>query len=226
MRLQLQRLLLASLLAGSLLACGGRAPAPVVDTSAAVAGSAPAPRTPEKLPSRFDPTTSDAAAWMEAAAGEARGASTARAAVEGLYRTHAARRASGIPRGEDIPDYRRWLSARLVRGFAEGALERDKAIAEEPDAKPPYIEGDMFSSLFEGATAFELLPQAQESAGRTTFAVRFSYKDRSGQSNWTDRVVAIREDGRWVVDDVLYGGDWDFAAHGRLSDALPAGKNR
>lgn len=154
--------------------------------------------------------------------GETRGASLARDAVEGLYRTHVERGASGIPRGEDIAAYRGWLSARIAQGFARGALERDKAIAEYPDMKPPYIEGDMFSSLFEGATSFEVLPQAEKSAELATFAVRFSYKDGSGQSDWTDRVVAIREDGRWVVDDVLYGGDWGFAAHGSLSQSLPA----
>ncbi|GHC08462.1 hypothetical protein GCM10010080_24270 [Thermomonas carbonis] len=153
---------------------------------------------------------------------EMRGAASARAAVEGFYRMHVARSASGIPDGKDIDAYRRWLSASIVQGFALGALERDKAIAENPDMKPPYIEGDMFSSLFEGLTSFEVLPQAEQSGERATFAMRFSYKDRSGQSDWTDRVVVIREDGRWVVDDVLYGGDWGFAAQGSLSTSLPA----
>jgi hypothetical protein len=30
----------------------------------------------------------------------------------------------------------------------------------------------------------------------------------------------LREDGRWKLDDVEYGGSWDFASRGRLSDSL------
>jgi hypothetical protein len=38
---------------------------------------------------------------------------------------------------------------------------------------------------------------------------------------WTDTVRLVREDGAWRIDDVAYGGQWDFANTGTLRESLP-----
>lgn len=184
--------------------------------------SVPPPPAWVAHPRKFDRATSDAQDWTKFAENEPRGASSPREAADGLYRTIVERNAAGIPSGKDIPAYRRWLSQRLLRGFFEGAIERDKFIAQDTDMKPPYVDGDMFTSLFEGPTGFKVLRQIPESPDRVRFDIQLEYKDRTGSSNWVDHAIAIRENERWVIDDIEYGGDWDFATHGRLSEQLPA----
>ena len=40
---------------------------------------------------------------------------------------------------------------------------------------------------------------------------------------WKDRVVLTRVNGRYVIDDVEYAGDWAFANKGTLRESLVAG---
>jgi len=39
---------------------------------------------------------------------------------------------------------------------------------------------------------------------------------------WQDRLLLLCEGGRWRVEDVRFGGDWDFANRGSLRQALDA----
>jgi hypothetical protein len=38
--------------------------------------------------------------------------------------------------------------------------------------------------------------------------------------DWTDTVVLVKTPAGWRVDDIGYGGNWDFGNHGRLTDSL------
>jgi hypothetical protein len=141
-------------------------------------------------------------------------------AAQAFYRMHLELKASGLPVGEDLARYRPMLSRRLLALMAPAARERDRMIAQEPGLKPPYIEGDLFTSAFEGASAFKLGKRSVLGPDRESFEIELSYTQAGAGSHWKDRVQMLREDGRWKLDDVEYGGDWDFAAHGRLSDTL------
>jgi len=37
---------------------------------------------------------------------------------------------------------------------------------------------------------------------------------------WTDLVLVVREHGRFVIEDIVYGGNWDFANTGTLRSSL------
>ncbi len=41
---------------------------------------------------------------------------------------------------------------------------------------------------------------------------------------WTDAVIVIKEDGRFVVDDMEFLGDWPYDNHGLLSKGIEATK--
>ncbi len=91
-----------------------------------------------------------------------------------------------------------------------------------PTDKPPLVDGDLFSSLFEGATGGE--------AGEVTMAgneARVQWNatnDGAGFGGkavrWSDVFVLRRSGGSWRIADVEYGGGWDFAPRGHLADAL------
>ena len=182
----------------------------------------PPPPPPPPPPSIFDPSKSDAVAWLAELPREQRGASSAKGAVEGLFQTHIERKQSGVPWGEAVPAYRRWLSSRLREGMAAAALERDRMIAEHPGAKPPHVEGDRFSGFENGPTGFEVKRRIASENGRVVFEVRLWEVYRDETYEHAERVVAAREAGRWVVEDIIFSGEPDGQPDHRLSDSLPS----
>ena len=136
---------------------------------------------------------------------------------------------NGVPSREELEDFRTLLSDRL-RAQLVAALEyRDKFIREhaaEPtsdgsppsEEKPPFVDGSYFTSLFEGLTTFEVLRTAA-AGDEWHVTVRFRYGD-DRPTEWHDTIVVVREHGRFVIDDVIYGGAGEFNPTGRLSDQL------
>jgi hypothetical protein len=151
-------------------------------------------------------------------------------AVRALYAELMDRRVSGAPTEDQLVALRPLISTELHDLLREARRLRDDEADAHPDEKPPFAEGDLFTSLFEGATGFEIIGDegGRDGAGRDgaggddlhRIPVRFSYGRETPAFVWTDTVVVLRERGRWVVGDVRYGGAWDFANGGGLVDGL------
>ncbi|WP_139178823.1 hypothetical protein PRJ39_07095 [Lysobacter enzymogenes] len=144
-------------------------------------------------------------------------------AVRGFYDLHMQLHASGLPVGEDLARYRPYLSRHLLARMAPAARERDRMIAEQPGLKPPYLEGDMFTGLGEGATGYRVGARTALGPGRERVELEFVYDRSEPPVRWRGRALMLREDGRWKLDDVEYG-DFDagttgeFVRSGRLAD--------
>lgn len=67
--------------------------------------------------------------------------------------------------------------------------------------KPLMIEGDIYTSLYEGATSYETghIEKVSDQIKATVKFINEPYKQ-----NWSDTVVLIKEDGSWKIDNVLY----------------------
>ena len=88
---------------------------------------------------------------------------------------------------------------------------------------PPLVQGDIFTSMFEGATDFALGPcEIKGDAALCSVNLAYGRQRMESESKWTDQVYLVRENGAWRVDDVGYGGKWDFARRGRLRESLKA----
>ena len=134
-------------------------------------------------------------------------------AVRNFYTTYLKHRSGGLPDGRELERLRPMLSARLYDSIVAALRYQDSYKKKNPDDKPPFVDGDYFSSLFEGPSSFKV--------GETTndgVRVNFAYED----ARWTDTVVVIQEQGRYVVDDVIFSGVGEFNPAGRLSERLQA----
>jgi hypothetical protein len=108
-------------------------------------------------------------------------------------------------------------SLRAGIGFGRFASIAD---ARRADEKPAFVEGDLFSSLFEGATG--LTASAPVARGDVQLVpVTFTTDQEKPAVSWMDTVVVRKENGRWLVHDVRYGGTWAFANKGSLLRSLP-----
>lgn len=141
--------------------------------------------------------------------------------VIGFYHTYLAFHRSGLPDKRELAALSSFLSERL-RARVVAAQEFQRAfIARYPDEKPPWVEGDLFSSLFEGPTEFAI-ESVTATGERSTVVVGFSYRGPAAGDfvRWTDTVVVTREKGQWRIDDLEYHGNWAFRPGNRLSEVL------
>lgn len=132
--------------------------------------------------------------------------------------------AAGISRGGGIPDAGArirlgpLLTSRLGQSLAAAAAAQARFMAKHKDS-PPLIEGDIFSSLFEGPTAWKV-GACSGDAKIARCVVSLSRQD-PGQKpvGWTDTLVLANENG-WKVDDVAYDANFAFGNTGTLNDML------
>jgi hypothetical protein len=139
-----------------------------------------------------------------------------RQAAIGFYAT-ILQGSSGIPDAAARTRLRPMITPALDKLMADAASAESRFMSANKGA-PPLMEGDIFASLFEGATSFAV-GDCDATAGRCTVAL--TYDDKSGKpTRWTDTLYLLNTAAGWRVDDIGYGGTWAFANKGRLSDTL------
>jgi hypothetical protein len=115
---------------------------------------------------------------------------------------------SGLPDDAEMRRLRPYLSRALRSLFARAQKEQASAMREHPDEKPPFVDGCLFSCMFEGPKQFKV--------GRPRVSGRFAYvaieqsSEPEASAKWTDTLVLVKERGRWLVWDVRMGCTWDF----------------
>lgn len=117
-----------------------------------------------------------------------------------------------------VPELREAFEA--ARAWQRGEIERMQR--EGSEDKPPFVEGDLFSSLFEGAESSRVLSLSGDDA-RSVAVVERGYGSGGDRVVWRDRAILRRSGERWLLVDIEYGGDWAFQAGTRsLAQTLKA----
>jgi len=139
-----------------------------------------------------------------------------------FYRVYLEARVSGVPQAKTLARFAPVISPSLLQLLQKAEAAEKHYARVTANAVPPLVEGDLFTSLFEGAQSFVLQECHRGTAGGAACTVELRYADAAGKAptRWTDKVFLIRHDRRWVVDDIEYGGDWQFMHKGRLREIL------
>jgi hypothetical protein len=142
------------------------------------------------------------------------------AAAEGFYGVYKGFHPSdGIPDPAGRAKYQPYVSGTLAT-LLEQAGSAEAAFSAKNKGAPPLIEGDIFTSLFEGATTVSI-GACTGDARHGQCAVALSHAaSRDKPVSWTDTVYLVNTPAGWRVDDIGYGGGWDFGNKGRLSQTL------
>jgi hypothetical protein len=142
------------------------------------------------------------------------------AAAEGFYGVYKTFHPSdGIPDAKDRAKYAPYLSPKLDTLLQQAGDAQAAFLAKHKDS-PPMVEGDLFSSLFEGATAASI-GACTGDAQKGQCAADLRYEEPGQKPTiWTDTVYLVNTPQGWRVDDIGYGGNWAFGNKGRLSETL------
>ena len=138
------------------------------------------------------------------------------ATVTRFYERYVALKVDGLPSPAQQRELAPFLSRRLLRLLDDARAHQQKQAKAHPDEKPPWADGCLFASLFEGPKTAEVERSERKAAEQWHVVVRFAHDE----ARWQDTVVVTREAGRTVIDDVLLGGAGAFNPSGRLSESL------
>lgn len=159
---------------------------------------------------------------------QAQMASDPAAAINAFYAVYASQQAQGggIPDATGRVRYGPVLSPRLNKQLTAAAASQVRLTAKVRNAVPPMLEGDIFSSLFEGATAWKV-GACQGDAKSARCPVALTYTPAPSPSpgaakpaNWHDTILLVNTPQGWKVDDVIYDAGFAFGNTGRLSAML------
>ena len=140
------------------------------------------------------------------------------AVVEGFYAQLLSLPISGAPDSEQVARITPLFSDSLIAELQRARRISDSARTAYPDEKPPFAEGDLFTSLFEGPTSFFVM--GTRDGPPTAVLVHFEHREGNTSVNWVDTIYVAPHDQSWVITDVAYGGTWPMANKGRLSTNL------
>ncbi|MDB5739835.1 MAG: hypothetical protein JWP16_875 [Alphaproteobacteria bacterium] len=150
------------------------------------------------------------------------------AAANAFYAVYAAQhvQGGGIPDATGRLRYSAVLTPRLNRQVADAAAAQARLSAKVRNAVPPMLEGDIFSSLFEGATAWQVgACTVAGQAARCPVALTHDVPPAAGRkpekpAHWNDVLVLANTPAGWKVDDVSYDAGFAFGNTGKLSEML------
>jgi hypothetical protein len=150
------------------------------------------------------------------------------ALVRSLYTEVVARHPLGISIGGDMKVFAPYLSKALLHriDLADACLDDWYRQNPDPNSKPPGLEDGLFTGadLRAEPHAYRIERVQTSKDGSIRVYVKLTHNE-PGESPWTWRVAAIlvREDGHFVVDDVIYLKDSPQDVEYDLSEYLSQG---
>ena len=150
---------------------------------------------------------------------------TPEAAAKAFYQVYARAHVMDIPDKKHQSVWKPVLSDNLLRLIALGDEgEKRWADKNKKEPSPPLFEGDLFSSMVEGGAKFD--GAACETKGEASvcmIALHVIGKNKEGKREtfrWHDKLYLVHTAAGWRVDDLEYGGTWEFKPKGKMSDQL------
>jgi hypothetical protein len=145
----------------------------------------------------------------------ARPASTPEAAVVQFYTVLDALGIRRVPDATQRASLREFVTPALLEALAAADRARRTAEAAAPNEKPPFADGDPFSSLFEGRTSQRVL--STTARGDTSLVLTaFTNDDQKPPVSWQDTILVVQRNGKPVIADIRYGTTWEFGYRGSL----------
>jgi hypothetical protein len=154
----------------------------------------------------------------------------AEAMVRSLYREVISRHQLGIQSDAKMQIFRPYLSKALLHriDLAIACSEDWDRQNPDPNLKPElaWLELGLFTGVNERASprAFHIERAQSEGDGSFRVYVRLTWgAPPDGPVIWRVAAIVVRQDGRFVVDDVIYLKDEELEIESRLSEWLTAG---
>jgi hypothetical protein len=142
--------------------------------------------------------------------------------VSSFYKTILKFKDGGVPSRKNIDKLSPFISVEFRNLLLDARSAEDKHFKKTNNSEPPLVEGSLFYSLFEGADKYSCIKPKPDKEP-VSYLINLEYRDPYGKheiAKWQDRAILIKENNKWVVDDLELLGKWQFGAKGKLSEIL------
>ncbi|WP_034298374.1 DUF3828 domain-containing protein [Herbaspirillum sp. RV1423] len=141
--------------------------------------------------------------------------------ISGFYQQHLKTHSPGIPGADELKQLQPFVSQALFKLLSQASETEAKYHAAATEPVPPLIDGDLFTSLFEGATSFKL-DSCESEDNRASCHVRFTHAGGNGgdDEKWKDKLLLVKENNQWRIDDIEFLGSGQSSQREYLSDTL------
>ncbi len=156
--------------------------------------------------------------WGESVSAQTSTSSPTKAAAT-FYRTYLRLQIRGLPNDKQLKALSPLITKDLKELLESARKTQATFIKLHPDEKPPWADGDIFTSLFEGAQSFRV-GRAAVSGDQTEVPVQLVYRSGGSTTRWSDVLVLVRSGKRWLVRDILLKGEWAFKTGSSLRAIL------
>jgi hypothetical protein len=132
----------------------------------------------------------------------------------------------GIPGAKERAELSPLVTKRFMNLLVDASQAMECDLKASGGQVPPPSEGDLFVSLFEGATSADEIAVVEATKDRATYSVSWSFKDplpgreREAPAKWKDNILLENISGRWLIDDFSHEGTWGFMTKGSVSKHL------
>lgn len=139
--------------------------------------------------------------------------------IGAFYAIHLKANAPGLPPADELKQYQPLFSQPLYALLTQAEAAETRYHAAAGNQAPPLIEGDLFTSLYEGATSFSV-KSCDTDDQRASCQVAFQYKKDGAEESWNDKLLLVREEQHWRIDDIEFIGNDQSSQREYLTDTL------
>ncbi|MFJ3058636.1 DUF3828 domain-containing protein [Herbaspirillum sp. NPDC087042] len=139
--------------------------------------------------------------------------------VGNFYRIHLQIHAPGLPSADELKQFEPLLSHALYTLLTETEAADTRYHAALGNQAAPLIDGDLFTSLYEGATSFAV-QSCDSDAQRASCQVALRYRKDGADESWNDKILLVLEGQQWRIDDIEFIGNDQSSQREYLSDTL------
>jgi hypothetical protein len=150
-------------------------------------------------------------------------AASARATVDRFLEFYFNRYGSGLPNDAERAALGPMVTPAFGAALDAAARAERCHRARTGGTEPPLVQGDIFTSLFEKATRATGVSELADDGRTALFGIALEAREPGAAEAavaWRDRVVLARVDGRWLIDDFIHDGDWQFTTRGSVKAML------
>lgn len=159
----------------------------------------------ENSPSGFDSYCSASPTSIP----DALNAASANDVANRFYHTYLTLQPSGLPSEEAMKTLAPLLTNELTGLIAAARRAQQDYKRKYPTDKPPFIDGNLFASNWEGVSAFTL-GAATLNDGKASIPVYLQYRDTDNVVSWIDVIVLEQVNTEWRVWDIFMNAPWAF----------------
>jgi hypothetical protein len=147
-------------------------------------------------------------------------AATPAKAVQHFYTWRIHTQGTGVPNDQQLAALTPLVSDELHALLVETAEREKSRPPRKPGKDRTFVDGDLFSSLFDGPTSFVASDTETLAGDEHMIAVQLTSAQQLPALRWTDRVRVIKEHDHYVVADIEYANHWNVGSGQSLVGTL------